>query len=75
MSRGFPTVGKLGQASKPLADLVIYHEWNWVGLETNDRRYGNRETVCEYRCIFHGGILNFANPSYSPIQIATPLKE
>lgn len=54
MSRGFPTVGKLGQASKPLADLVIYHDWNWVGLETDDRRYGNRETVCEYRCIFHG---------------------
>lgn len=54
MSQGFPTVGKLRQASKLLADLVIYHDWNWVGLERNDRRYGNRETRANADAYFIG---------------------
>lgn len=70
MSRGFPTVGKPGQASKLLADLVIYHdlELGWP-RERNDRRYGNRETRANADAYFTA-ILNFADPSYSPIQIA-----
>lgn len=54
--------------------LLYITTGNWVGLERNDRRCGNRET-CANADAYFTAILNFADPSHthSPYK-SLPLK-